>query len=434
MKVKKTIIFLSLLFMLLGQWMLSPAQIIMRSTDSKHEQLVKVKRILLYSIDSMRTFYPDCGSMGCRGYIAGIRDTLSEEFTRLGEPIPKTRELLKSPDIISDKLKIRGYVKPDNSAIKLTLLYELKDDFQRMHSIFKVGYNIYFLLRDSVKTGKKTFNGIYRLNEEKWYELYSATNFRLAADLGKNRVLGYTPDKPFRLYGFNKNFRDEFFIELPDFRYRQGIYKLNQNKFLFHNFRLRPQDHAVEVYGIDGKRIKECFNHIPYIFEQRHDEPISFQTVLTTDKKGRFYIAFQYPLNPYRVWIFDEHGTKLKVFGNYFIDPEVYESPGEWIRLSSEEIGRFGIDKIYSINKLLVDAQGRILVFFSKNRITRTLRGKNEQAYFLDVYSNRGEFIGRTEFPYGFPALIDNGLIYSRKRDPSGRFMWKITVVHLKIK
>ncbi len=423
MKSKINIVFAALLILLTG--------IILPGKEKKKSR-PNEKRYEYFTIYSRQIYKPDYGS---REYRFSFEPPwLSDEKIsklKAGHIHQKNGE---SFHIITDKLDIRECRK-NKEEITLTFLYEIKDSLQGLPSIFKIGFDIYFLLEDSVERKSEKFDGIYRLNEDPWYELITGTKFNFSADLGKNRILGYYTGKPLRLYGFRNNFRDEFYIELPDFRYRLALHKLTDEKFLFHNYRANPSDYAVEIYGIDGKRIKEFFNYLPYKQKPDYRVALASQTVVTTDKQGHFFIAFQYPQNPYRIWRFDQNGTKLKVFGNCFIEPEEYDFPGEWIRLSSKDIQYYGLTKVYAVNKLLTDSNGRVFVFFSRNRFKRKSRREEDtREYFLDVYSRDGDFIGRTGFEYGFPELIDKNIIYSRMNDNSGKSMWKITAVRLSIK
>lgn len=424
---------IKLIIILLGTLIL--LQGLLSQSDVEKSKLVERQVNINLDIYSTRVWEPDYGSRTYRRDCRYFLNSLYEVSKKKGDDSFGNFSEGDKPthiNIIDDKIKISEEVQKNKSKIDCLFIYEIKDDFKKLTSIFKVGYNIYFLLKGAIGRENGKFDGIFRLNEDKWYELITGTRFNFAADLGKNRVLGYYIGKAIRLYGFKQNFRDDFYIDLPDFRFRQALYKLSDRKFLFHNFRANPYDHAVEIYGLDGKRIKEFFNYVPSNLKQKYLNPLAYQTVLTTDKKGHFYIAFQYPLNPYRIWKYDENGKKLKVFGNYFADPGVYESPEEWIRLSFKEIEYYGIRHIYAVNKLLIDSEGRLLIFFSKNRIIKKHRGKDVQQYFIDIYSKDGEFIGRQEFKYGFPELIDKDIIYSRVKGPSRT--WEITVVRLSIK
>lgn len=378
-------------------------------------------------IHYMRTSYPDSSSLYFRRIFENIFNDRFPRAEASKEPYSRP------PLIITDKIKVPETGHKNKSRVNLTFLYDIKDDFPGISPIFKVGNNIFFLLEGAVKKKDVRYYGIYKINEENWYEFITGTRFDFAADLGNNRVLGYLITEPLKLYGFKENFRGEFYIKLPDFRYRQELYRLSYDKFLFHNFRFNHFDYAVEIYGINGKRIREYFNYVPYNFKQVHRLPIATQTVLTTDKKGHFYIAFQYPLNPYRIWKYDDKGRKLRVFGNYFTHADVYESPEDWVRFSLKEINRFGVRRFYTIHKLLTDSQGRLLVFFSENRIKKwALGGQVAPKYFLDIYSQDGDFIGRKKFNYGFADLLDKGIIYSRRK--IDRESWEITAVRLTIK
>ncbi len=418
-----------IVLLILSQGIVAPGK-------EKKDRLTEARTNFHINIFYMNKFRPDYGSSVNRAYFESIWDSFERGSKKGDENLSPHSKTKTSPRYIAvDKIenqesrKIQG----NSSQIKMSLLYEIKDDFKSLNSIYKIGFYIYFSLGGVVQRNKRTYNGIFRINEENWYELITGTNFYFAADLGKNRIIGYCIDTPLKLYGFRQNFRDEFYIELPDFRFRQALYKLNDAKFIFHNFRLKPSDKAVEIYSISGRRLKEVFDYVPYNFKQNHTLPLAPQTVLTTNKKGCFYIAFQYPLNPYRVWKFDENGAKVKVFGNYFDSPEVYNSPDEWIMMSYKDIKHYGLRQIYSINQLLTDSDGRLFVFFSKNKIKKKLRGKDIQKYFMDIYTKDGDFIGRTEFKYGFPELIDNNIIYSRTADDTSPSTLKITAVKLNI-
>ncbi len=420
MKVNLKVFFLVLLILNPGVMTLTESE---KKTESKQDRFHRYRHYRMYS---RQIYNPDFGSRDYRFSFESPWQFEDKTFKQKKGEVP-------SLHVINDKIKAPGAGQANKAEIKLHFLYEIKDNFQDMPSIFKIGFNIYFLIEDAVERKNEKFDGLYRINEDPWYELITGSRFNLAADMGENRILGYSIRLPRRLYGFRQSFRNPFYIEFPDLRFRLALHKLTDNKFLFHNFRAAPSDYAVEVYGMDGTRIKEFFDYVPFDLKPFKRVPLAIQTVLTTDKKGHIYIAFQYPLNPYRVWKFDENGKKRNVFGNYFVEPEEYQTPEEWLRLSSKDIQYYGLRQIYAINKLLVDSKGRVFVFFSKNRIVRPHRGKDVQRYFLDIYSKDGDFIGRTEFPYGFPELIDYGIIYSRMKDTSGRRMWKITAVGLSI-
>jgi len=208
-------------------------------------------------------------------------------------------------------------------------------------------------------------------------------------------------------------------------------YKLNEKKFLFHNVRLNPGAYAVEIYNLKGERTVECFDYIPYSMKSGYNELLTAQTVLTTDRRGYFYIGFQYPENPYRIWKYNENGLKVAVLGNYFEDPDIYEFPEEWLKWKATEIEYYGINRLYAVEKLLIDGQGRLFVVFSIDRISRKHRGEDTHKCFIDMYSEKGDFLDRFEFKYGIPQLIDQDIIYSRIETSPGS--WKITVVRLSI-
>ena len=386
--------------------------------EDKPDELIEKKISLNTSLYWLHRRYPDYGSRDYRGSLEAI---LKDSFEKLTENIEK-----KPAIIAGDKLDIPKCVRPNKEDITFAFMYEIKDNFMYLNAIFKINQDMYFLLEDSVIREKDKFNGIYRINDDKWYGLITGTKFDFAVDLGKNRMLGYYIKKPMSLFGFNQSFANEFEAELPDFRFRKELHKLSDKKFLFHNFRLTPEDYAVEIYSIDGTRNMECFNLSPAEFKQDHPYPIAQQTVLTTDHRGHFYIAFQYPMNPYRIWKYDENGNKLSVLGNYFAPPDVYDSSEEWIRMKFKDIDYYGLNQVYAIDKLLIDSVGRLLVFFSKNSIKRKHRGEDVTNYYIDVYSKEGEFIGRGEFKYGIPQAVDKDIIYSRMKE--SRKTWKIAV------
>lgn len=346
------------------------------------------------------------------------------------------------PTVARDKLKIDKNMdfKKGKSKISLSFLYEIRDSFFRLRPPFKIGFDIFFVLPNSIKRGKKHYNGINRLNKEKWYDLVTASKFDIAVDLGKNRVLGFVHDQPLRLYGFNWSFGDDFHVNLPDFRLRQELYKLTHNKFIFHNFRLSPNDYAVEIYDTRGRRLAECFDYAPHniIFKPPHKAAMAARTVMTTDRRGHFYIGFAFAQNPYRIWKYNENGEKVGVTGNYFEDPEVYQFPDEWILGSTKDLRYYGLRRLYTIERLLTDVDGRLYVFFTMNRDIRkrfALNPRGEKAkvkkHYLDIYSPDGEFMGRKEFKYGFPELIDNGIIYSRISEEG--YKWGLTAVRIDI-
>lgn len=318
-----------------------------------------------------------------------------------------------------------------STGISFTPLFEIRDSFRYLRGIFKMGFNTFFLLRQSVKREDEKFNGVYRVNEKKWYDLVTGARFHVVTDMGKNRALAYDFDFPFRLYGFNWDFANDFHVKLPDFRFRQELHKLDDDRFLFHNLRYRAHHKAVEIYDVGLNRVTECFNQVSFQHEKDMDFPLAARTVLTTDKKGHFYIAFRYPKNPYVIRKYDSNGKRVRTFGNYFTEPDRYVFPEEWVTMTHENIKYYGVPKIYAVNKLLFDARGRVLVFFSMNRIQRQHLGEDVQEYYMDIYTENGEFIGRTPFPYGFPEMIDKGIIYCRAKED--RRTWKITAVKIKI-
>ncbi|MCK5056200.1 MAG: hypothetical protein KAT34_06065 [Candidatus Aminicenantes bacterium] len=389
-------------------------------------------------IFNLRVFNVDFGSRQYRQVFESMSRSFafdSAEKTGKDDLASVTAKDKTPYNVIRDKIMVppQGFKK--KSEVTISFLYEIDDDLVRLPSIFKVGWDTCFLLNNAVERQNRKYNGIYRINDEKWYELITGTKFDFAADLNNNRVVGYCLAEPLKLYGFRQNFKNEFFVKLPDFSCRQELHKLGYNTFLFHNYRINPQDYAVEIYNIKGKRVTECFDYIPYHFKQNHTLPLARQTVLTTDKKGHFFIAFQYPLNPYRLWKYDEKGKKLKVFGNYFTSPDIYEAPFEWIGYDFRQIERFGIKRMYTLNKLLCDLEGMLLVFFSKNRLEPWSRGgkrKYPPNYFIDFYSTEGDFIARKAFKYGFPEFVYNGIIYSRVKVDRG--VWKIVASRLSLK
>jgi hypothetical protein len=386
---------------------------------------------------------PDFGSLSFRGRMEGTFSLLIDTYNELGGH--KLPGFIFNPGIhpkiASDKLSLDYKGESQKGRIKTTFsyLYEIRNGFYRLHPVFKIGFDTYFLLPDSVSQEKQNFNGIYRFNKEKWYDLVTGAKFSIADDLGKNRVLGFIHDRPLRLYGFNWNFGDDFYIDLPDFRLRQEIRKLTNDKFLFHNLRLSPGDFAVEIYDIAGRRLIECFDYVPHnmTFKSPQKAALAAQTVLTTNRRGHFYIAFIYPQNPYRIWKYNEKGEKVAVFGNYFEDPDIYEFPEEWITGTAADIKYYGLRRMYAINRLLTDVDGRLYVVFSLNRferkgITEKFRKESVKQIFIDVYSPAGEFLGRTEFKYGIPDLIDGEIVYSRMEEDG--FKMGITVVRMAIK
>jgi hypothetical protein len=272
--------------------------------------------------------------------------------------------------------------------------------------------------------------------------MVTGTKFQVAVDMGGNRVLAFDHKNPSRLYGFDWNFANDFYVNLPDFRFRQTLHKLNNKRFLFHNARVTANLHAVEIYDISGKRLTECFDYVPYHIKPHKASSFSLysRTVLTTDGMGHFYIAFQYPQNPYRIWKYDENGKKLKVFGNYFTDPDLYEFPDEWITMDSKDIRYYGLRKLYAVNTILVDAEGRLLVFFSENKIKRKIDFKKSSDIhnqYVDVYSREGDFLGRGEFKYGCPDVVIKDIIYSRSRKEEESYRdsrWTITATRITIK
>ena len=405
------------------------------SAADKKAQVEILKQMINYNrwIYSTKMAYPDFGTIEYRQDIERAWRMFATTFSKL--KIKKQFGVFvdssKSPKFANDKINIDKKNINGKSCIHFSLLYEINDNFKDMTCIFKMGFNVYFLMNSSMTQQKKTFNGIFRINEEKWYDLVMGTKFDFAADLGKDRAIAYCQTKPLQLFGFKWNFADDFSVSLPDFRFRQELFRLNDNKFLFHNSRISPADYAVEIYDMSGKRTCECFDFVPNGFKASHNILFAIQTILTTDQKGNFYIGFQYPLNPYVIWKYTEDGSKQMEIANYFEDPDIYEFPEEWLTWSLQEIEYYGINRVYSIDKLLTDNQGRLFVFFSMNRIARKYEGKDTHEYYMDIYSEKGIFLGRSEYKYGFPELIDNDIIYNRFQDSSGS--WKITAVRISI-
>lgn len=346
------------------------------------------------------------------------------------------------PKVADDKLKIdetKDFEK-GKSTISLSYLYDIRNNFSRLRPPIKIGFDVFFVAPNSIKRDKKRYNGVCRLNKEKWYDLVTGSEFDIAVDLGKNRVLGFVHEQPLRLYGFNWSFGDDFHVNLPDLRLRQELYKLTHNKFIFHNLRLSPNDYAVEIYDTRGRRLKECFDYAPHnmVFKPPHKAAMAARTVMTTDRRGHFYVGFAYDQNPYRIWKYNENGERVGVTGNYFVDPEVYQFPEEWILADTEDIRYYGLRRLYTIDRLLTDVDGRLYVFFSMNRFHWKRLALNPQkkkekvkTHYLDIYSPEGEFLGRTEFKYGFPELIDNGIIYSRMSEEG--YKWGFTATRISI-
>jgi len=385
---------------------------------------------------------PGFGSLDYRSRREGTLQMLIERYNELREnKLPGFfRNPGSPPKVLDDKLKIdktKNFEK-GKSTISLSYLYDIRDSFFTLRPPIKIGFDVFFVIPGGIKRDKKSYNGIYRLNKEKWYDLVTGSEFDIAVDLGKNRVLGFVHEHPLRLYGFNWNFGDDFHVNLPDLRLRQELYKLTHNKFIFHNLRLSPNDFAVEIYDTRGRRLKECFDYAPHdiVFKPAHKAAMAARTVMTTDRRGHFYIGFVFDRNPYRIWKYNENGEKVGVTGNYFADPEVYQFPEEWILAGADDILHYGIRRLYTIDRLLTDVDGRLYVFFSMNRFRwkrylPELQKGNDQENYLDIYSPNGEFLGRTEFKYGFPELIDNGIVYSRMSEEGNR--WGLSAVRIDI-
>jgi hypothetical protein len=390
------------------------------------------------TIFDVKTKNPDFGSEAFRFWYELVwkdfKEFVEGKDNKEELPIIKNNPVTK---VLLDKIEIPNK-NVGHKEIRFSFLYEIENEFHKIGSIFKIGYNLYFLSDKVVLQDKQKYNAIYRLNREKWIELVTGARFNIVADMWRERVLGLEVGKPSRLYGFNWSYSKDFHFVLQDFRFRQGIYRLNHNHFIFHNFRINPDDYAVEIYNISGKREKECFDYVPYHIKTQHKIPLATQTVLTTDQRGHFFIGFTYPINPYRIWKYNQDGRKIAILGNYLVDPGIYTFPEEWIEWSLDNIKGYGLRRIYSINKLLTDEKGRLFVFISMNRHQTQIQKrmnlvqkKEAQKYFFDIYSNKGKYIGRKDFSFGIPELIHNHKIYSRKKESEKN--WKITVVGIKI-
>lgn len=337
-----------------------------------------------------------------------------------------TGNVAADPKILKDTLDISQWRKPGTGGIKVKTLFEIDDGFKFLSSIMNIGSNVYFVLPGAVAIKGKLGYGIHRINAEGWHNFVNGAYSPILTDLGKNRVLGYYLKTPMTLYGFDWNFNGSIQVSLPDFRLRQELHKLDERRFLFHNLRLHHSDFAVEIYDISGRRTGERFDYVACHRPTPHRFNLSTRTVLTTDKKGHFFIAFQYPMNPYRVWTFDGNGNKVRVTGYYLDDPDYYESPEELITTKFDDIRYYGLNWVCSIDKLLCDHRGYLYVFVSIQRIPH---GTHIDRHFLDVYSPKGKFIGRVPFDYGCPELIHKHIIYSRKK--VGKNRWKIYALTL---
>ncbi|MCP4216014.1 MAG: hypothetical protein GY765_15275 [bacterium] len=394
-------------------------------------------------LDFPTVIIPDYGTGTYRHQFEVYQKTLGESIHN--SPREKLREFLvkegEAPSISKDSLNLVPSAGNGNGKkIHLSLLYEINDELRYVSSIVKIGFHKYFVMERSVYKEGHAYDGIFRLNDEKWYELQTGMHFDMIADIGKNRVVAFKMNWPRTLYGFRWNFEDMFTTPLRRHnRLRKGLHKLSDRRFLFHNYRENEYDYAVEIYDSLGRLVKEVHDEMPYLFKgPRRFLPLAAQTAVASDGKGFFYVASQYPLNPYRIWKYDENGNKMKVFGNYLAHPDVYFNLEDWILWDYETIKRYGIPRVYAVNKLLTDSEGRVYVFFSINRHGKL--EKKEPRYYLDIFTGEGEFLGRKEFVYGFPELIDEGIIYSRRPlPPDGNAhwgsvgKWTITAVQLDI-
>ncbi len=335
------------------------------------------------------------------------------------------------PEIATDVIRVPKDGLRNRTRIKITPVELIEDGFLRLRSIFKVGQHTYFTLRGSIqkenklydddgnmKVERKIYTGIYRLEGEGKYREINGTTFDSIVDMGNNRILGYNVSDPFKLYGFRENFEGLISIDLPDFQHRMGLHKISHKRFLFHNFRFSPYSHAVEIYDMKGKRVAQCFNKVPYDYSNaKHGLPLAEATKVTADGKGHFYIAAQYPLNPYRIWKYDGDGKLVKVFGNYFAHPDVYEFPDEWITEHGKRIRRYGLNRLYTVTRLLNDEHGRLYVVFECYKMKKAGSLSHEEKdpeTYMDIYDPDGAFIGRTEFKYGMPELIHGDHIYAK--------------------
>lgn len=342
-----------------------------------------------------------------------------------------TGDLSARPNILKDKLDLEEYQKPSTGGIKLKLLFRIDDDFKQITSILKIGSDVYFLLPDLAMCHGKLCDGLYRINQEKWFEPVTGTVSHIIACLGRNRVVAYNYRDPYNLWGFNGEFTGDLRVPLPDFRLRQELHKLDDRRFLFHNLRMHHSEYAVEIYDISGRRTLETFNNTVYHYPSKHWFSLETMTRLATDKRGHFYIAFQYPQNPYRVWKYDKDGNKKKVFGFYLDDPERYEGPEDLMTQTYEDLQYYGMRQLCVIDNLLVDHLGYIYVLISHSRIVSQKRMKPQvpAKQYLDVYSPGEEYIGRVPFDYGFPEVIHARVIYSRKKVDKNK--WIITAVDI---
>jgi hypothetical protein len=177
-----------------------------------------------------------------------------------------------------------------------------------------------------------------------------------------------------------------------------------------------PRQYAIEVYHHQKGRVVEFFSKVPIQFKSHEHMALLGQTRCATDRRGKIYMAFQFPRNPYRIFELNREGKVLRVFGHHLGAPDKYGFPFELMKMTWQSMEEFGVKKVVTIDRILVDNGGNILVFWCKHRIPRKHKGKYNHQVMVDIYNYRGEFLTRRNFPYGIPEAIDfRGRIYAKK-------------------
>jgi hypothetical protein len=307
---------------------------------------------------------------------------------------------------------------------------EIDDSFKLIGSIFPIQHKMFFILRESFlsSNSKSNLNGLCCFNDSSWYDHITGTKFDILLEMGRNKNIGFRLNDPTKIVAFqniNSQYKER---ALPDFRFRQQIYKLDDEHFVFHNIRVSPSEGAIEVYNLKGERERVLFKvqQCPLV----DDKAILKigQTVAATDGRGCIYIAFRYSQNPYAVWKLNKDGKVMQTFSAIFEDTDEYEFPkylsdGNW-----DIIVRNSIAKLYGVQRLLVDSKGNLLVFITRDKRkerTSLIDSTVQEDNFVDVFDAHGCYLGRKTFDYGKVEAIDeNNIIYSKQLMLSDK--WKI--------
>jgi|GEM_PF-5167337 len=347
------------------------------------------------------------------------------------------RALRKKPMPISVAPAVRSPYSRVTPSFKFQILFAIDNAFREVGPVFSIGDKAYFILTNAaIEDGgkKKAADVLCRINPMNWYDVVKAVKNSFFVPV-RNAVYEFHRKQPLELTVSSRNLLRTGRMKLAQLRLRQRLYKLDENHLLFSCFRLVPEDNAFEVIDLTGKQKSEFFRYLPWDFKHYEKTPYIAQVTAATDGKGRIYAAFEFSANPYRVWILDSRGGILKTLSAFFTDPEEYDFPWEWLNLNFREITRFAIRPIYAIERLLLFPDGRLLVYFTARSKTGSMTGNYDPGSFrkkgyVDMFQADGRYLGRGEFPFGTPELIDGqGRIYSRVQ--SGENIRKINVVAL---